>query len=709
MTTAGAGQSSAIYNITSTISQPTPLCDLNTGYIAGVSFRLYPGYLSNLHTRIIVQYGLAVQDSAADLDSNENTQVAGVYFPLNLTAYDGFGYTARSDSGSELNLSRSPSILNFQSALFTLTAGQASTNVYETAAGTYSLTVTAADSRAKSGSLNLQNLEIKPAWINNYTLSASSPQKQGTVWSERVFSWDAYGNLVKAWDYLTTHFTAADIGVQESTDYSPLCSLEFYPDLNLTNPASTMNYTLDKPEGRAFAYMIANDAGNAQVQLQGQAYNYALGADNPGSIVPFSAKSNPVVIMPINWLVDAQFVYDYDNGELKASGWLEKDGDLVVSGMEGATLYIYDTQGILLNTLPGALDGQSVYQFSWPAANLTGQTYFTRLSITYASVPRVSNFSFNIDPTYQFTQTINSELLVKTPEVETAFDQIDQAFTDDLIPDAQQISSDAAKILVASEKTIPSQIDTARDSLIGTARGRIFNTTLSMQQGKEYMVNFQTYSGISPVLDVYGPDGELLLESQLMSEIENSGVYKAQLTPATNWQDGNYTFVCSEPTHGTMDALSILMAAYGLEKIGSDVSSILGSTSDIQGFKDLTTEIEDSFNSVRAQIEELVNESISVVDEVFFSMTDTTDLDDKRTPAEKIFDSLLKVKKGLLVSGLIPPPVLENIITLDKSRVTDLDYLKRKFVQVQALIDLHYQILDNLANKPIIVIWYEFR
>ena len=77
LTTAGESQNSPGYNIISTISQPTPLRALTLGCISSTSFSVYPGYESNLNSRIIAQYGLQMQDTVADTDADENTQVAG--------------------------------------------------------------------------------------------------------------------------------------------------------------------------------------------------------------------------------------------------------------------------------------------------------------------------------------------------------------------------------------------------------------------------------------------------------------------------------------------------------------------------------------------------------------------------------------------------------------------------------------------------------
>ncbi|MFC1658611.1 hypothetical protein ACFL1D_04400 [Candidatus Omnitrophota bacterium] len=709
LTGAGQSQNSAYYTVIGTISQPTPLTTLNTGYVDSTNYRVYPGYIANLNTRIIAQYGLEMQDTAADTDSDENTQVAGVYFPLALTAYDGYGYTARSDSGTQLDLAVNPSLLNFGSDQLTLTQGQANTDVYETAAGKYSLTVSAADVRNKSAVLNLGSLEIKPAWINNYTVSATSPQKEGVQWSERVFSWDAYGNLVKAWDYLTVHFDPADVQATESGEYSPACALEFYPALGLPSSGGTGDYTLQKSEGRAFIYVMANQTGNAQIDLDGQSYNYTIGPSDPGVPAAYNGVSNPIVIQPINWLIDAQFVYDYSSAELKASGWLERDGKLVTAGLGQADLYIYDKAGTWLNTLSGILDGQSVYQFSWPGASLSEPTYFARLVITNNSLPYTSNFSFNIDPAHQFTQEISQELVTRMPLIEAAMDETAEEVATATSPLTEAISQDADKILVASETSIPSQVEATRESLLGTIISGVLNASTQMQQGREYQVDFQTYTGVSPVLDVYDPEGNIVLSEQAMQEVEDSGVYRTEITFESSWPRGNYTLVCSEPTHGTMDASTVLVTLSGIEDISQDASTVLGSTSGFQDVKDLSVDIEKSLDALQVILEEILNKSVAVVREQLAVRLETTGVSEIEEASRQLYENLLEIKRRIADMGLVAQPVVEAIALFDESKKTDLNYLKEKFVQVQAVLKLHNEIMDTYANEPVIETWYEFR
>jgi|GEM_PF-5953884 len=709
LTGGGESQNSAHYAVIGTISQSTPLCALSSGYIYSTSYRVYPGHIANLNSRIIARYGLQMQDTVADIDADENTQVAGVYFPLTLTAYDGYGYAARSDSGSQLDLAVNPSLLNFEADQLTLNQGVAGTNVYETAAGKYSLAVAATDVRDKGALLNLANLEIKPAWINNYTISASSPQKQGVIWSERVFSWDAYGNLVKDWDYLTTQFDPADFQSQESTEYSPLCSLEFYPALGLPSSGGTGDYSIDKTKGSAFVYAMANQVGNAQIALDAQAYDYVIGPADPGAPVAFQDVSKTIVIQPINWLIDAQFVYDYDAGELKASGWLQQDGHLVTAGLSQADLYIYDKAGALLNTLSGILDGQSIYQFSWSGADLADPTYFAKLIITHEAFPYTSNFSFNLDPTRAFTQTVTQELVVRIPQIEDALEETADEVDDYVSPVTTGIRDDVTRVLVASETTIPSHIASERDSLIGIIQTGVLNAPATMQQGKEYLVNFQTYSGVSPVIDIYDPDGTLLLEKQAMEEIEDSGVYRAQITFQEDWPRGNYTLVCSESTHGTMDASSVLVASSDIETIGEDMSAVLGTTPDIEDLKNLTADIEDAFYKLKMQVEEMLSKSAETVRDELLVELESPEVTEVKETSDKAYKDLLEIRRRLEDSGIVPIPIIEAIAFSGETQTTDLGRLRERFIQVEVVLHLHSQILDTYANEPVVETWYEFR
>ncbi len=709
---AGTSQSSANYGVINTLAQSTPVTDLAGGYTSGASYRVYPGYISVLNSRIIASHELETQDTVADTDSDGATQVAGVYFPIAINAYDGYGYIARSDSGSDYVLTNSESTFALSTHAVTLDEGIATTNGYETTAGTFSIDLTAVDSGSSSVVTSAADIEVKPAWISNYTITATSPQKQGTKWAERIFSWDAYSNLVTDKSYLATHFDTASVTLTDADSSSSSCTVELYPTLSSTSSSDTQGYTIDETEGRAYAYLIADESGTAQVNLDGAAYSYSLGSATPGSETTFTADSSQIIIQPIIWLVDAQFVYDYDSGELKASGWLEKDGNLVTSGLTAAALSIYNTSGTLLNTLAGTADSQSVYQFSWTGASLSDPTYFATLAISHSGVSRVTNFSFSIDASYEFIQATQTQVATTLPQISTTLAGVADQISNEVATYTDDIDTDVAKVLVASERTLPSQITTVQEQLMDVIVGRIFNTPTLMQYDKSYLVNFQTNSGVSPVLNVYDPDGTLVLQDQAMVEISNSGVYQANITLEASWGTGAFTIVCSESTYDIMDALSVTVAATSIDEVSRDLSAILGSASSSQDMRGFTSQLEEAFDSLKLEIDGMLKDALAAAKqyESPVSIFETLNLEQKMsTTAERIFDRLSEIRKELAAAGMIPETVIDQIVPAEELEDFDLGDLREKFTRVEVLLRLHKQILDDLVNKPVVEIWYEFR
>lgn len=730
----GAGeQSGEVYKVASVLGQPAVVQADSSGYIQGSTRLFYPGHIANLNSRIITSYSLDIQDLTVDKDTDKNTQVAGVYFPLSIIAYDAYGQVAKSDSGTTLTLSPSVSTLKFDTngdgtfgqTTVTLSKGQWPANSslpaehafsdsfrgYDTVSAS-GLWFKAYDSREKEA--RLTSLTVQPAWVNQYTITATNPQHAGVKWSERIFAWDVYGNQATSWENLTDHFTPEvtvilDPAMEAVHADMSTTPFKLYENLTSTSGLTSRTYALTS-EGKAFIYPYDEIGGNVKLKGTGNIYSYSQLAQSVSQSSSSAAASGTIVVVPSPWAVEANFVYNYASGGLTIYTWLEKGGNLVTSNLGGAEVSIYDEAGTLLKTLTGTLDSRSIYSFSWPEASFSEFTYPVKAAITHNNVVRTSRLQFDIDVAHQLQETLTEEIIAEAAKVEATLKAEDEdaatavktGYTDD-------IRSGASEILVAAAKTFPTSVSTTRDDLIGYVQARIFNTPTLMRQGEEYMVNFQTHSGASPVLDMYGPDGTLVIEKKAMTEIEDSGVYRASITLADTWSRGTYTIICSEDTYGTLDASSVVVALSDLEKVSQDVSSLLGTTSSAQSLKNLPEEIESSFDILRTDMEKMLLQTTTTAEKTVAAKVRTADFSEVNKASEKVFDGLAAVKKKFGEEGLVPQSLLDDIISLDDSRKTDINYLKQKFIQVEVIFRLHHQILDTLANSPVVETWYEFR
>ena len=730
--TGGASQSGSVYKITSTIGQPAPLTPSDSEYLTGVFQRLYSGYICNLNTRVIGQYELNVQDIDVDIDTDSRTQVAGVYFPLSLIAYDGYGQVAKSDSGTSLTVTLSSATGEFDTdgdgtfgnTTVSLSKGQwppndnlSPTHTFNSNFQTYDTTavsnfwIKGQDERGKSASLS--SLTIQPAWINRYTLTTSSPQHEEIKWAERIFAWDVYGNQVHSWENLTGHITP-QLTVSLAPEFAEFHQdmdpdpFKLYENIDSAVSSNEQIYSLSS-EGKAFIYVKDDMAETIQLQGLGNAYEYSALKQSIPSYISKIVNSGTIIVLSAKMAVAAQFFYDRVTGKLKISGWLEREEGLITEGLEGGEIKIYNSQGQLLNTLSGSINGQSVYEFSWPDANLTETVYNVRLTIRHNQDSYASDIPFELDLSSEFAEIIQ-ELSVRTPQIKAALqeteEEISQLIEEEYMED---IKENMAKVLVAAEKTLPAQIKSVKDVLMNDIKARIFNTPTIMKIGKKYLVNFQTYSGVSPVLDMYDPKGELLIEKRTMTEVDDSGVYQLSLTLENTWVLGTYTLVCSESAKGTMDAASIIVTSTDLETIDQNVGSLMGAFASGQDMSAIRQDIEKAFDIFRADLEKLLRNTAVNIDESLTLIIESEGNKAVDQSLADLYDGLVGIKNKFKEAGVVPLSLLDSIVSFDDSRKKDIAYIKQKFTQVQTISRLQQQMLDNLINEPIIETWYEFR
>jgi hypothetical protein len=158
-----------------------------------------------------------------------------------------------------------------------------------------------------------------------------------------------------------------------------------------------------------------------------------------------------------------------------------------------------------------------------------------------------------------------------------------------------------------------------------------------------------------------------------------------------------------------MDASSVLVSLSGIEDITQDMGAILGTTADISDLKNLTLDIEDAFYQLQLQIEDLLSESVTIVRDALVLKLETDGVMEIEQASEKVYEDLLEIRRRLEEAGIVARPIIESIAIFEEAYKSDLDYLVEKFIQVEAVLRLHIQILDTYANKPVIETWYEFR
>jgi len=402
-------------------------------------------------------------------------------------------------------------------------------------------------------------------------------------------------------------------------------------------------------------------------------------------------------------------VYDY-NGNLLASGSL--DG--------------YDTESD--TTYDSSLKSNGVYtNIEWdPEEGInSGEMYSIEAEINYRNNTYKTVTSFvktSTDEIVSAVEEMSQEVSQMTEEVSGVSEGVETAATAATTAaaaaTAAQVSSEEAKeaaieakiaaeeaetktseVLTATEETIPEKIEEVKKEAELVRTAEILNREKAVMLGDTVIIRYRTYSGLSPVIDVYDPENNKIISSAPMSEVGSTGVYEYPVTFYKEWGTGDFTIICSEATYGTMDAMVITVLRTDIEQVESEVAAVLGTTA---GLEDLS-EVADTLDSQISMIEQ----SLGKIGE---------DLVTKVKKAIKAAMNLKPVYAQLVVVSEMVKELmgaqevnLEKIYEVSKEKMNDIIYLKNKTQELKAAVEVSRKLLENIANKPIVQIWYEFR
>ena len=52
---------------------------------------------------------------------------------------------------------------------------------------------------------------------------------------------------------------------------------------------------------------------------------------------------------------------------------------------------------------------------------------------------------------------------------------------------------------------------------------------------------------------------------------------------------------------------------------------------------------------------------------------------------------------------------IDDMLEVLEEKKTDYDYLRNKTEELKAAMDLSTQMIDNVANEPVVTMWFEFK
>ena len=249
-----------------------------------------------------------------------------------------------------------------------------------------------------------------------------------------------------------------------------------------------------------------------------------------------------------------------------------------------------------------------------------------------------------------------------------------------------QLDSQRAELITKVEEGVEPHIQSG-----------ILNRETLVKQGDTITIRYRANSGLSPEIDVYDSNNNQVVVDGVMREVGTTGIYEYDLKFNAAWQTGDYTIVTSESTKGTGDALLMSVITTDIEQVAGQVSAVLGTTAGLEDVDTTLEELTTQIGSVETAIDKISDEGLYA----------GVGLAEEGT--EAIYSSLLNISKQM--QTLLPEQglALKEMFEVSKERSEDIIYLRNKTQELRALVEMNQQLIDNVANEPVIQTWFEFK
>lgn len=451
-----------------------------------------------------------------------------------------------------------------------------------------------------------------------------------------------------------------------------------------------------------------------------------------------------------DYRVMSNFIYDESSDKLNIVVRLEKRGQVIVSNainvLGTATLQIFDGTTSIGTLTDTTADGEGNYWFTIENATTqvptglskiftAGRTYYARINIGYGgeSGDKTTYWAGST-----FTITVTQSLNILTGQIASLSTDIATQVTGVQATVATQaattraavadVKSDATKILTATGTTLPaviaasdaairakitsdtssltSKIDTetsAIDTKLDTAaKSAILTRDSIVMLGSTIKIRYRTYPGASPIITVYDPANVARVAAAVMTEV-TPGIYEYPVTFTAGWPRGDYSIVCTEPTYGTLDAITISAKSSDIENVAGNVSSIMGSVSNM---RDIESKVA-AFSSAFISVEENIERAAAAMSGIKTGSQEAAEAADQ---LYSLYNSLKEMSAKIQELGGTVGYDLQKLYEVNESRAQDIGYIRNKTQELKAMMSLNQQMIENAAKEePVVQTWFEFR
>ncbi|MFA5356788.1 MAG: hypothetical protein WC301_05240, partial [Candidatus Omnitrophota bacterium] len=419
----------------------------------------------------------------------------------------------------------------------------------------------------------------------------------------------------------------------------------------------------------------------------------------------------------------SDFVYDEDADTISGIVRLEKKGRQILSDeintLKTATLKIYDstddTAAIYDSSQANAdTNGNYLFKITNAVASrgfVSGKSYFAKMTLRYG----LGADEASTDVTYSAVNTFNigigarlktwtSEIRADVAGVQLKVQKEGEATREAMKESTTEIKVDTGKILTATgTESLQEKLDDVKTKVVEEVqphvRSGILNTESVARTGSKLTVRYRTDSGLAPVLSLYNPVNKLLVAGSPMVEIPATGIYEYPLTFLSAWGRGDFTIVCTEPVRGTVDALVIKVQETDIDEVSGSVSAILGSTTGLKEFGSVAESLNAQFSAMDQAIARINKNLVGKVEDAKGAVSELAG----------VFKQLEEMSETIKGLGGTSGISIEKLYEVSKDKQEDIDYIKNKSEELKAAMELNQKMIENVARKPVVQTWFEFK
>jgi DNA anti-recombination protein RmuC len=136
-----------------------------------------------------------------------------------------------------------------------------------------------------------------------------------------------------------------------------------------------------------------------------------------------------------------------------------------------------------------------------------------------------------------------------------------------------------------------------------------------------------------------------------------------------------------------------------IESVSSSVSAVLGNTGGMTNLKTTTTTIVEQFSDMDRLLNKISKDVTGRLGDAKGAVTELS----------SAFKQLEDLSKQIKDIGGTTGINLEKLYEVSKDKKEDITYIKNKSEELKAAMELNQKMIENVAKKPVVQSWFEFR